>query len=68
MYSKRPITLIIRNLFVNEKFRSFCGLPSDVPSFGSGIVMNAISTDELYKLNGMANTVMLKECDNCKRQ
>ena len=30
--------------------------------------MNATSTDELYKLNGKANTVMLKEFDVCKRQ
>ncbi|KAL9983076.1 hypothetical protein ACROYT_G005205 [Oculina patagonica] len=32
---------------------SFCGLPSEVPSFGSGIVMNAPPTDRLNKLNGL---------------
>ena len=30
--------------------------------------MNATSTDELYKLNGKANAVMLKEFDVCKQQ
>ena len=30
--------------------------------------MNATSTDELYKLNGKANTVMLKECVAHTRQ
>ncbi|KAJ7375195.1 Eukaryotic translation initiation factor 2-alpha kinase 3 [Desmophyllum pertusum] len=32
---------------------SFCGLPSEVPSFGSGIVMNAAPADEVYKQNGL---------------
>ena len=32
--------------------RTFCGLPSEVPSFGSGIIMNASPTDELYEQNG----------------
>lgn len=32
--------------------RSFCGLPSEVPSFNSGIIMKAPSTEQLLEQNG----------------
>ena len=36
--------------------RSFCGLPSEVPSFNSGIMMKAPSTEQLLEQNGKSNT------------
>lgn len=36
--------------------RSFCGLPSEVPSFNSGIIMKAPSTEQLVEQNGKSNT------------
>ncbi|XP_068708899.1 eukaryotic translation initiation factor 2-alpha kinase 3-like [Montipora foliosa] len=36
---------------------SFCGLPSEVPSFGSGIVLNAGSTDEMSAQNDLQHKV-----------
>lgn len=36
--------------------RSFCGLPSEVPSFNSGIIMKAPPTEQLMEQNGKSST------------
>lgn len=53
--SAKPAVAVIIFLFIYN-FRSFCGLPSEVPSFGSGIVVNVKSTDNLCEQKGEANT------------
>lgn len=39
---------------------TFCGLPSEVPSVGSGIIMNAAPTEELCEQNGLQQDKVIR--------